>query len=80
MAPLSRVEPDHPFSGKRGESGYAYALSGRTAEGIALLEQALSASEAMRYGVVQLQSLVYLGEAYVLADRLEDALECAGRA
>jgi tetratricopeptide (TPR) repeat protein len=34
----------------------------------------------MRYGVVQLQSLVYLGEAYVLADRLEDALECAGRA
>jgi tetratricopeptide (TPR) repeat protein len=34
----------------------------------------------MRYGLVQTQFLTYLGEAYVLADRLEDALECAGRA
>jgi tetratricopeptide (TPR) repeat protein len=34
----------------------------------------------MRYGLVQPLFLMYLGEAYVLADRLEDALECARRA
>jgi tetratricopeptide (TPR) repeat protein len=45
-----------------------------------LLEQAVSATQAMRYGLVQTQFLTYLGEAYVFADRLEDALECAGRA
>ncbi|MBI1777052.1 MAG: AAA family ATPase [Proteobacteria bacterium] len=60
--------------------GYAYALSGRIAEGIPLMAQALSVSQAMRYGIVQPQFLMYLGEAYILADRLEDAHECAGRA
>ena len=60
--------------------GYTYALSGRTAEGIPLLEHALSASEAMRHGAVHQLLLVYLGEAYALADQLEDALEVAGRA
>ena len=60
--------------------GYTYALSGRIAEGIPLLEHALSASEAMRHGVVQPLFLMYLGEAYGLADRLEDALAFAGRA
>jgi tetratricopeptide (TPR) repeat protein len=45
-----------------------------------LLEQALSASEAMRYGLMQPLFLLNLGEAYALADRLEDALVCAGRA
>ena len=52
--------------------------SGRIAEGIPLLEQALSASEAMRYGLMQPLFLLNLGEAYALADRLEDALACAG--
>jgi predicted ATPase len=60
--------------------GHAYALSGRTAEGISLMQQALRASEAMRYGVVQPFILIHLAEAYILADRLEDALKCAGRA
>ena len=60
--------------------GYAYALLGRTAEGIPLLEQALSASEAMRHGVMRPLILMFLGEAYALADRLEDAREFAGRA
>ena len=60
--------------------GYAYALLGRTAEGIPLLEQALSASEAMRHGVTRPLILMFLGEAYALADRLEDAREFAGRA
>ena len=55
-----------------GIRGYAYALSGRMAEGIPLLEQAVSAK--------QLTFLVYLGEAYMLADRREDALAVARRA
>ena len=60
--------------------GYAYALSGRIAEGILLLEHALSDLEMMGVGAYKPAFLVYLGEAYVLADRLEDALEFAGRA
>ena len=59
--------------------GYAYALSGRNAEGIPLLEDALSATETMGAGYYSF-FLVYLGEAYALADRLEDAREFAGRA
>ena len=34
----------------------------------------------MGYGNLQPRFLMYLGEAYVLADRLEDALEFIGRA
>ena len=45
-----------------------------------MLEHALSAIETMRLAVLQPLFLVYLGEAYVLADRLEEALwEFAGR-
>jgi tetratricopeptide (TPR) repeat protein len=44
-----------------------------------LLEHALGAIESMGYGSVQFLQ-VYLGEAYVLADRAEDALALAGRA
>jgi tetratricopeptide (TPR) repeat protein len=54
-----------------GSLGYAYALSGRIAEGIPLLEHALSATETMGYGTVQPLYLGYLGEACILADRLE---------
>jgi len=60
--------------------GYAYALSGRIAEGIPLLEHAVSGMETIGYGAARPLFLVYLGEAYVLADRLEDALAFAGRA
>jgi tetratricopeptide (TPR) repeat protein len=66
--------------GNTGSLGYAYALSGRVAEGIPLLEHAVSAVEPMGFGAYQPLFLMYLGEAYVLADRLEDALEVAGRA
>ena len=66
--------------GNTGSLGYAYALSGRVAEGIPLLEHALSAIETMGFRAYQPLFLVYLGEAYVLADRLEDALAFAGRA
>jgi len=60
--------------------GYAYALSGRSAEAIPALEQALSAIETIGYGSQQPRFLGYLGEAYALAGRLEDALEFAERA
>jgi len=45
-----------------------------------LLEHALRATETMGYGNLQPRFLMYLAEAYVLADRLEDALEFIGRA
>ena len=60
--------------------GYAYTLSGRSAESIPALEQALSSIETIGYRSQQPRFLWYLGEAYVLAGRLEDALEFAGRA
>ena len=63
-----------------GSLGYAYALSGRIAEGIPLLERALSAVEARGHGNLQPLFLVYLGEVQLLAGRLEDARAFAGRA
>jgi tetratricopeptide (TPR) repeat protein len=63
-----------------GTLGYAYALSGRTAEGIPLLEHALSACKAMQFGSIQQLFLRNLGEGLLLTERLEDALECVGRA
>ncbi len=63
-----------------GSLGYAYALSGRIADGIPLLEHTVNAIGTMRLGAVQPLYLGYLGEAYVLADRLADARASAGRA
>jgi tetratricopeptide (TPR) repeat protein len=63
-----------------GSLGYAYTLSGRIAEGIPLLEHALSACENMGFGAYQPFFLMYLAEAYVLVGRPEDALAFAGRA
>jgi tetratricopeptide (TPR) repeat protein len=60
--------------------GYAYALMGRLAESIALLEQGLSDMETMGYGGPQPLFLAYLSEAYVLAGRHEGAFGLAGRA
>jgi tetratricopeptide (TPR) repeat protein len=57
-----------------------YALAERIAEGIPLLEHSLSDVETMGLGDVQPLFLVYLGEAYILAGRLADALEVAARA
>jgi len=63
-----------------GTQGYAYAFSGRPAEGIPLLEESLRALEAMGHTVGQSVQFVYLGAAYALTDRLDDALAAAGRA
>jgi tetratricopeptide (TPR) repeat protein len=57
-----------------------YARSGRLGEGIAWLQQALAAYESAGIGFLHSLSVVQLGEAYLLADRVEDARACAARA
>jgi tetratricopeptide (TPR) repeat protein len=59
--------------------GYAYALSGRLAEAVALLEEALADPSATGVANHSL-FLAYLGEAHLLAGRREDALTVARRA
>ena len=63
-----------------GMLGYAFALSGRIAEGIPLLERTLTTVETRGHGNLQPLFLVYLGEVHVLAGRLEDARAFAWRA
>jgi class 3 adenylate cyclase/tetratricopeptide (TPR) repeat protein len=60
--------------------GYAYALSGRVAEALPLLEQVLE--EAERSGFLQEQALyiAWLSEASLLAGRREEAVQLAGQA
>jgi class 3 adenylate cyclase/tetratricopeptide (TPR) repeat protein len=60
--------------------GYAYALSGRVAEALPLLEQAEQRDAAL--GTIGGQSLRvgYVSEAYLLAGRMEEAVQLAGRA
>ncbi len=55
--------------------GPAYALSGRVAEGLSLLDQGVNALESIQSVIV-----AQFGEASILADRLEDALALAERA
>ena len=59
--------------------GHTYALSGRAAEGLPLLQQALSAMESIGSVMFLSHTLVHVGEACVLASRLEDAREVADR-
>ena len=66
--------------GNTGSLGYAYALSGRRAEGVPVLEYAVSAVETMGFGAYEPLFLMYLSEVSVLADRLENALAFARRA
>jgi tetratricopeptide (TPR) repeat protein len=60
--------------------GYAYALSGRAAHGLPLLDDAVR--YATRSGGLFAQSLLmgWLGEAYLLAGRINDALATALKA
>ena len=62
-----------------GHLGYAYALSGRLPEGVALLEEALADPAATGTSNHSLL-LAYLGEAHLLAGRRDDAHEVARRA
>jgi class 3 adenylate cyclase/tetratricopeptide (TPR) repeat protein len=52
--------------------GHVYASSGRIGEGVTLLQQALTAHES-GIGYFHSISIVQLGEAYLLADQVEDA-------
>jgi tetratricopeptide (TPR) repeat protein len=59
--------------------GYAYALSGRLREGVALMEEALADAEAT--GTIHHPLLLsYLGEAKLWAGRRDDAVRAARRA
>ena len=60
--------------------GHVYAWSGRVGEGVSLLQQALTAYESAGIGYFHSLSVVQLGEAYLLADQVEDARACADRA
>jgi tetratricopeptide (TPR) repeat protein len=62
-----------------GHLGYAYALSGRLPEGIALMEEAL-ADPAATGTTNHPLLLAYLGEAHLLAGRPDEALAVARRA
>jgi len=53
--------------------GAAYVLARRTAEALRLLEQAVEQAMAMRLMIDQALRIVWLGEAYLLAGRLEEA-------
>ena len=60
--------------------GHVYVWSGRIREGVSWLQQALAAYESAGIGYYHSISVVQLGEAYLLADRAEDARACADRA
>jgi tetratricopeptide (TPR) repeat protein len=60
--------------------GHAYAWSGRIEDGVSRLQQALGASESAGIGFQHSLNVVQLGEAYLLADQVENARACADRA
>jgi tetratricopeptide (TPR) repeat protein len=60
--------------------GYAYAVSGRGAESLSLLCEAVAGIESMGIGAFHALRCVQLGEAYLLTDRVEDALALTSRA
>ena len=61
--------------------GHAYALSGRPLEARRLLEEVVRDATTMSsMGVGRAMQLVWLGEAYLLEGRLDDALERAQQA
>jgi tetratricopeptide (TPR) repeat protein len=56
--------------------GYARALVGRIGDGLPLIEQGV-AEERIQRGTFQVVALARLGEAYLLADRMDEALRSA---
>jgi len=60
--------------------GAAYALAGRLAEALPLLEQAVEQAASMRFTVGQSLWIAQLSEAYLLAGRMEEAFTQALRA
>jgi tetratricopeptide (TPR) repeat protein len=66
------------FANLASHLGYAYALSGRVAEAVPPLEQAVG-SKVLTVGMGILW-MAYLSEAYLLAGRRDEAIRLAGRA
>jgi len=60
--------------------GHVYARSGRSEEGVSCLQLALTAYESAGIGYLHSLSVEQLGEAYLLADQVENARACADRA
>jgi tetratricopeptide (TPR) repeat protein len=60
--------------------GYAYALSGRGAESLSLLREAVAGIESMGIGAFHALRCVQLGEAYLLTGQPQDALALASQA
>ena len=60
--------------------GYAYALAGRLAEALPLLEQAVEQVMATRLLMLHSLQVAWLGEAYLLAGRLQEATAQASHA
>jgi hypothetical protein len=58
-------------------NGYALALAGRHEDGIALMEGALQASMAMRYGQEEALRRVRASEGYLLSGRIHEARDTA---
>jgi len=59
--------------------GYVSVLRGRHTEGLSLLFDAMNAYEVMKVEVVKPRLYIRLGEAYLLADRIDEARDCAER-
>jgi tetratricopeptide (TPR) repeat protein len=60
--------------------GYAYALSGRIAEALTLLEQATELTPSRRAEVANRQYIAWLGEVYLMAGRHDEAMDLARQA
>jgi tetratricopeptide (TPR) repeat protein len=60
--------------------GRAYALSGRTEEGLSLLEEGIRQAQATRFMFGQALRVAWLAEAYAIAGRMAEADDQAGRA
>jgi class 3 adenylate cyclase/tetratricopeptide (TPR) repeat protein len=60
--------------------GHVYAWSGRIGEGVSYLQQAVTGYERAGIGFCHSLSVEQLGEAYLLADQVENARACADRA
>jgi tetratricopeptide (TPR) repeat protein len=69
-----------PFPILASQLGLAYALSGRIAEALALLEQAVERAASMAVFWCQALRVAWLGEAHLLAGRREEAGVLARRA
>jgi tetratricopeptide (TPR) repeat protein len=69
-----------PLAQMRAALGYACALAGHVAEAVPLLERALAEIEPTGYRPRDALRTAWLGEAYLLAGRIEDAARVADTA